>query len=99
MRFLLHTLLLALLAPSFIAWVRSQSEAQIDKMQKAVFNSPGAEAPLTPVVLASGFGLIAGHVVLGRTLFQLKTWQTVITALLGGAIGVVAYWVRVKGKG
>ena len=81
--FILSTLYTALLLPFFLRWGRQQAEAQIDKMQESVFNTPGAEAPVPPLVLVGGLGLIASHFFFARRFLRLKGWQAFLSWLLG----------------
>lgn len=92
-RFLLCLAYPALLVPLYLSWSRSQAEAQIDKMQRAVFNTPGAEAPLPPVVLIGGLGLMAGFGLAARVL-RLPGWQRFLAIALGLPLGVAVYSLR-----
>ncbi|HXF62426.1 MAG TPA: hypothetical protein VNK95_12470 [Caldilineaceae bacterium] len=92
-RFLLCLAYPVLLVPLYLSWSRSQAEAQIDKMQRAVFNTPGAEAPLPPVVLIGGLGLMAGYGLAARIL-GLPGWQRFLAIALGLPLGVAVYSLR-----
>ncbi len=98
MRFLTSIALTAVIMVSFLRWASEQSERQIGKMQDAVFNSPGAESPVPPGVIATGIGLLVGQWIVVRKVFRLKTWQTVVSLLTGGllAAGVL---LRLSGRG
>jgi hypothetical protein len=91
-RFLVHTLLTAAATYFFAAWAKAQSDRQIAKMQDAVFNTPGAEAPVPPAVAAAGFALIGSLWLAGRRLLRLRVWQALI-GLLAGAVGGAAAFV------
>jgi UDP-N-acetylmuramyl pentapeptide phosphotransferase/UDP-N-acetylglucosamine-1-phosphate transferase len=67
-RFLFSTFVTALAIPFYLKWSRSQTEGQIDKMQRAVHGTPGAESPLPPAVLLGGAGVLAGHWLFARLL-------------------------------
>ncbi|MEZ4580212.1 MAG: hypothetical protein R3A10_00925 [Caldilineaceae bacterium] len=54
-------------------------------MQEAAFNTPGAEAPVTPSIVMGGIGLLFGHFVVGRRLLRLRGWQALFE--LGGRRG------------
>ena len=90
MRLLISTVLTAVTAWIFLRWAREQSEQQIGKMQDAVFNSPGAESPLPPIVIAAGIGLLMGQWIVVRNIFRLRSWQTLFSLLTGGLLGVIA---------
>lgn len=90
MRFLVSTLFTGGVLALFLRWARSQSEQQIDKMQDAVFNSPGAEAPVPPRVLVAAFGLLIVLWFVDRRLFRLARWQTLSSLLTGGVGGIFA---------
>lgn len=90
MRFLLSVLITGGILPFYLQWSRAQAEERIDRMQEAAFNTPGAEAPVTPAVLAAGVGVIAGHFVLAR-LLRLRFWQALLSLPAGLAAGVGVY--------
>ena len=54
------------LTPLYLDWSRRQTEDQIDKMQAAAFNTPGMEAPVPPLVIVAGIGLLFGYWLLTR---------------------------------
>jgi hypothetical protein len=82
-----------LLLPLYLTWSAQQAEAQIDKMQRAVFNSPGAESPVpTPVVLA-GVGLLGGFGLLTWAL-GVKGWVRVLALGVGAPVGVAIFALR-----
>lgn len=95
-RFLAHALTLAFLTPLYLSWSKGQSDAQIDKMQRAVFNTPGSEAPIPAKVVAGGALLISAHFLSGSSAFRLKGWQIALTTLLGMVGGVVLFALRGK---
>jgi hypothetical protein len=85
MKFLLSVGLTGAAAPFLLRWGRNQAEEQIDKMQAAVFNSPGAEAPIPTAVVGSLLGL--------------SGWQKALSLLLGGAAGAANfYYADMKGR-
>ena len=90
MRFLASTLLASGVFALFLRWARSQSEGQIDKMQEAVFNSPGVEAPVPPRVFVAAFGLLVVLWFINRNVLRLTRRQTLISLLTSGAGGVFA---------
>jgi hypothetical protein len=91
-RFLIHTLLAAAATYLFAAWAKAQSDRQIGKMQDAVFNTPGAEAPVPPAVAAAAFSLLGTLWAIGRRLLGLG-WGLTILGLLTGVVGGVALFV------
>ncbi len=97
MRFLTSIALTAVIMVSFLRWAREQSERQIGKMQDAVFNSPGAESPVPPGVIATGIGLLVGQWIVVRKVFRLKTWQTVVSLMVGGLLAAGAL-LRLSGR-
>jgi hypothetical protein len=98
-KFILSLLYPAVLLPLFLRWGGQQAEGQIDKMQAAVFNTPGAEAPVPPKVLLGGGMLIVGHLFVARALLQQKGWQAWLGLLLGSALGVGLYLAKNSNNG
>jgi hypothetical protein len=96
MRFLIALAYPALLLPLYLAWSRDQAETQIDKMQEAVFNSPGTQAPLPPVVMLGGVGLLLGYGLL-TWLLRLPGWLRLIALALGAPAGVAVFMRRQQG--
>jgi hypothetical protein len=95
-KFLLSLLYSATSLSFFLEWAQGRAEGQIDKMQDAVFNTPGAEAPVPPDVVLGGVGLLATYLVLGKVL-GLAGWQTFLSLVLGIAAGTVLF-VQRKGR-
>ncbi len=93
-KFILSTLYTALLLPIFLRWGRQQAEMQIDKMQESVFNTPGAEAPVPPLVLIGALGLIGSHFFFARRALHLKGWQALVSWLLGLLLGLSIFLKR-----
>jgi UDP-N-acetylmuramyl pentapeptide phosphotransferase/UDP-N-acetylglucosamine-1-phosphate transferase len=96
-RFLLSTFLTALAVPFYLKWSRDQAEGQIDKMQQAVHDTPGAESPVTPEVLLGGAGLLAGHWLLSRIL-GLRFWQAFLSLLVAIGAGFGLYFFGASGN-
>jgi hypothetical protein len=92
-RFLICLVYPALLLPLFLEWSQSQAEGQIDRMQQAVFNSPGMEAPVPPVVVIGGVGLLAGYGLVSR-LLRLPGWLRLVALGLGLPVGVAIFSLR-----
>jgi hypothetical protein len=90
-RFLLSTFVTALTVSFYLKWSRDQAEGQIDKMQQAVHGTPGAESPVTPVVLLGGLGLLAGHWLFAR-LLGLRFWQIFLSLLAAIGAGFGFYF-------
>lgn len=95
-KFLTSILTTAAALQLFLRWARTRAEGQIDKMQDAVFNTPGAEPPLTPDVAVTGAALLGAHFVLGQKALGLRGWQAVLSLLLGIAAGV-GFFLYLKG--
>ncbi len=87
-----------ILVPFYLEWSRRQAEAQIDKMQRAVFNTPGSEAPVPPIVIAAGALLMVGYWLVTR-LFGVQGWLRALGVLLGAPAGVAIFAQRQAGKG
>ena len=85
-RFLLSTLYTIVFLPLYVGWAAQQAEQQIDKMQEAAFNTPGAEAPIPPPVILGGAVVFAGHMLVGHFLLKLKGWQTWLALLFGFSV-------------
>ncbi|MCB0116137.1 MAG: hypothetical protein R2873_07460 [Caldilineaceae bacterium] len=94
--FLTSTLATAAALQVFLPWARGRAEGQIDKMQDAVFNTPGAESPVTPDVAVAGVGFLGVHFVLGQKVLGLRGWQAVLSLLLGLGVGV-GLFLQMKG--
>jgi hypothetical protein len=86
-----------LLLPLYLEWSRRQAEAQIDKMQRAVFNTPGSEAPVPPLVIAVGALLMVGYWLFTR-LFGVQGWLRALGVLLGAPAGVAIFAQRQAGR-
>lgn len=89
-RFLLSVFLNAIVTPIYLKWATDTAETQIDKMQKAVHFTPGAESPVPPLVLAGGIGLLAGSW-LTAIVLRLRTWQAFLSLILGATAGAGFY--------
>jgi hypothetical protein len=96
LRFILSTIYLAALLPLYLLWSRQQIEAQLDKMQAAVFNSPGVESPITPAIVVGGITLLTSHVVIARRGLQLSLNAALASLLVGGALGYLGWrqWAK-----
>ena len=91
-------LYLASVMPLYLRWSRQQAEGQIDKMQGAVFNSPGAEAPVTPAMVTGGIAVLGSHFVIARKGLELDNGEALATMFLGGVLGFLTfYWLWPKG--
>ena len=89
--FILSALYTALFLPFYLRWSRQQAEAQIDKMQESVFNTPGAATPLPPAVIVGGVALVGSHFLFGRAVLGLKGWQALLSWLFGLVAGLVIF--------
>jgi hypothetical protein len=96
-RFLLAFAYPIFLVPLYLEWSRGQSESQIDKMQAAVFNTPGAEAPVPSPVVVGGALLLAGYWGVTR-LFGVQGWLRWLGALIGAPVGVAIFMQRQAGR-
>ena len=98
LKFFFSTLYLTALLPLYLIWSRGEVEGQLDKMQGAVFNSPGAEAPITPAVVVGGITLLTSHMVIARLTLQLSLTQSLLSMLLGGTVGYLGWQEWQKGQ-
>ena len=92
LRFLINTFLTGLAIAFFLKWGREQTEGQLDKMQRAVHGTPGAEPPVPPEVLAAGVGLLGGHWIVARLLglnFVVSTLSLLVA--IGAGFGFYIY--------
>lgn len=96
-RMMVSATLTALAVPFYLRWSSAQAEAQLDKMQKAVHFTPGAESPLPPEVLAGAAGLGVSHFAVGRML-GLRWWQAIFSLLVGVLLGTGAFVYRMLGE-
>ena len=78
------------------AW--NQTEGQIDKMQDAAYDTPGAESPVPPSILVAAAGVLAGHLTLSRIL-RLRPWQSILSLALGVAAGAALVLLRPQRAG
>lgn len=90
MKFLFSIAFLAVLVPFYLIWGRRQAEAQIDKMQKDAFDTPGAEAPVPSTILLAGAALVGSHFFWCR-LIGLRAWQAVGSLIVGVTIGISTF--------
>ena len=95
-RFLIAFAYPIFLIPLYLDWSRRQAESQIDKMQAAVFNTPGTEAPLPPVVMAAGALLLVGYWAVTQ-LLRVPGWLRVAGAVIGVPVGVAIFSQRQAG--
>ena len=86
------------LIPLYLDWSRRQTEDQIDKMQRSVFNSPGAEAPVPPPVVVGGALLLLGYGGITH-LFGVQGWLRVLGMVIGAPVGVAIFTRRQAGRG
>lgn len=91
-QFLLSTLYPVLLLFRYLPWAQRRIDLQIEKMQEASFNTPGAEAPIPPEVVLGGLTLVAGHFLVGRGMLRMKWVPTVLSLFLGGLLGTVLFF-------
>jgi hypothetical protein len=96
MRFLLSLLAMIGMLPVYLQWSREQAEEQIERMQEAAFNTPGAEAPVPAPVLLAGAGVLTGHFVIARFL-RLNAWQALLS-LFFGVVGGIALFLTKTGS-
>jgi hypothetical protein len=90
-------LYLTALLPLYLQWSNQQAERQIDKMQEAVFNSPGVEPPLSSAVVAGGVTLLSSHFVIARKGLHLDNEEALATMFLGGVLGFLTFrWLWPK---
>ena len=90
MNFLLSLLQALGVTAFFLRWSQGRIERQIDRMQEAAFNTPGAEAPVTPEMLIAGAGLFGAHLLVGSVL-GLRKRYALLSFLLGSAGGVLLF--------
>lgn len=93
LRLATSTTLTALAVPFYLRWSGQQVNQQLDKMQKAVHFTPGAEPPLPPAVVAGAVGIGIGHFVVGR-LLRLGWLEAAANLLLGLLLGVTVFIYR-----
>jgi hypothetical protein len=97
-RFVVAVLYPTLLLPLYLAWSRGQAERQIDKMQRAVFNTPGAESPLPPAVIVGGVGLLGGYGLLTQGV-GVRGWPRLLALVVGVPLGIALFLLRPAGRG
>jgi len=82
---------LAAVLPIYLQWSRQQAEGQIDKMQEAVFNTPGAESAITPSIVIGGVTLLSSHFIIARKGLALDNGEALATMFLGGVFGFLLF--------
>lgn len=97
-RFLLSLAYPILVTPLYLDWSRRQAEQQIDKMQEAVFNTPGAEAPLPPMVILAGVGVTTGYGLWSKLLGMRRGWG-LLALILGAPVGIAIFALRQAEQG
>lgn len=97
LRFLITLAYPIFLIPLYLDWSRRQVEGQIDKMQRAVFNTPGAETPVPPLVIIVGMMLLAGYWIVTK-LLGAQGWLRMLGMVLGAPIGVAIFTQRQAGQ-
>ncbi|MGL4647863.1 MAG: hypothetical protein ACRC1H_00540, partial [Caldilineaceae bacterium] len=83
LRFLLGTLITGAAAYFFGGWALAQSETQIGKMQLNAYNSPGAESPVPPQVIGTGFTVLSSLWMVQRRLLRQSFVGAMLAMLLG----------------
>ncbi len=98
LKFVLSTLLAAVVTFFYVTWARNKSETQIGRMALNSYNTPGAEAPVPPTVLGSALGAVGMVWFLQRRLLRNSTVPALLALVLGGAagVGVVIYLSEAK---
>ncbi len=91
LKFFFSSLYLAALLPLYLIWSSEQMEGQIDKMQEAVFNTPGVESPVTPPMVVGGITLLTSHMVIARRGLQLSLVAAFGSMMVGGLIGFLGW--------
>lgn len=94
--FLASTLIAALGVTAFLDWGGRQADRQIYRMQEAAFDTPGAEAPIPPVVVLGGLGLLLAHFAVAW-LLGVRRGPALLSLLLGSALGGVLVIGRARG--
>jgi hypothetical protein len=100
-KFIAGVLYTTCLIPLYLQWSQTQVEEQINRMQEAVFNSPGMESPITPSIVVGGITLLTSHMVIARRVLQLSQFQAFSSMLLGGALGFLGWqqWQKQAQRG
>jgi hypothetical protein len=79
--------------PPYLDWSRRRIEGQIDKMQAAVFNTPGAEAPIPPAVVVAGLGWLVGYGAVAAWM-GVTGWRRTAALILGVTAGIALFVLR-----
>lgn len=98
MRFWFSVLVSLSVIPYWLRWGVDQSERQIDKMQEAVFNSPGSQAPITPPMMLASSLLIGAHMLAGLTVFRLGLLRSLLSFLTSLALGLGLFLLFMQPK-
>jgi hypothetical protein len=77
----------------YAAWARRETEAQIGKMQLNSYNTPGAETPVPPQVMATGVSTLGAVWWVQHNILRQKGSGAIFSMLLGAAAGVAALFV------
>lgn len=97
LRILTSATLTAMAVPFYLRWGSDQADRQLDKMQKAVHFTPGAESPVPPEVVAGAAGLGISHFAVGR-LLKLRWWQAIASLFMGVMGGVLVFLYRLSAE-
>lgn len=89
-RFLMGALAATASTYFYGGWAQAESETQIGKMLLNAYNTPGAETPLTPQVIAAGFTVLGAVWSVQRKVLRLGRLGALVALLLGVAGGVAA---------
>ncbi len=92
-RFLVGTTVVAVVTFFFAAWARRETEAQIGKMQLNAYNTPGADSPVPPQVMATGVSTLGAVWWVQHNILRQKGSGAVFSMLLGAAAGVATLFV------
>jgi hypothetical protein len=98
-KFLIGILYLTFSTPLYLGWARQRTDQQISKMQQAAFNTPGAEAPITPDVLLGGLALLWSHFIFGQKVLRMSALPTFFTFIFGLIAGITFFLVKRQQEG
>lgn len=95
-RFVAGTVLAAGVTFVFANWAQSQTDGQINKMQLSAYNTPGAEAPIPPAVLAAGMSTLSTLWFVQRKILRQSWGGAGLGVVMGALMGLAALYAIPK---
>lgn len=98
-RLIVATLLAAATTFFYAAWARTESDAQISRMQLDSYNTPGADSPVPPQVFAAGMSVLTALWFVLARILRVPTFERTVALLFGVVGGIAALFVLSTDEG